>query len=76
MKAFIIQQFDKLLLTGLLLLFTAVMLHVIHNAGDAKALDWAANAFSALLGALLGLITGARLASRAADAPKDEEQPK
>jgi hypothetical protein len=54
-------QFDKLLITALVLVFAGLSIHIIHDISDAKLIDWVTNAFSALLGALLGLITGSAM---------------
>jgi hypothetical protein len=65
MREFLKTQFDKLLLASLMLVFLVVILHLVHDTPEpTKAIDWAINAFSALSGALLGLITGTRLAQR------------
>lgn len=72
MMSFIQREFDKLLLTFLALLFTSVVLHVLHHGtADSAAMEWAENGFSAVLGALLGLITGQRMAQRSNDNPPD-----
>lgn len=57
-------NFDKLLMTILVLIFAALTVHIIHHSNDTKLIDWVTNAFSALLGALLGLITGSAMNGR------------
>lgn len=62
MLDFLKSKFEYLLISFWMGAFVLVIVHFVHHGGDAKALDWGFNAFSALLGALLGLITGQRLA--------------
>ena len=64
MDDFFKQQFDKLLLSTMMLVFLCVIVLFVYYPANEKAIDWAINVFSALSGALLGLITGARLAQR------------
>ena len=56
-------NFDKLLLSLLWMFAIFVVLHMAHDSRDNEHISWAREVASGLLGALLGLITGARLAS-------------
>lgn len=72
-------KFEYFLVSFWMLVFVCVVLYLIHGGtADSKALDWSFNAFSALLGALLGLIQGHRMGAKdAADQkPEGEVQPK
>ena len=58
-------NFPIFLLSGFIVLFTAVTLFVFIYLGASKdAVSWANNAFSGFMGALLGIITGSSMASR------------
>jgi hypothetical protein len=58
-------NFPILLLSGFIVLFTAVTLFVFVYLGASKdAVSWANNAFSGFMGALLGIITGSSMAAR------------
>lgn len=61
-------NFDKLLLFVLLLIMLAVVLHLTHGQSDASNIAWGREQSGTVLGALLGLITGAAL--RKPDPPK------
>lgn len=74
MKDFLKSQFDKLLLSFFLVLFTAVVLFLFKHGADTKVLDWAANAFSSFMGALLGLITGVAIGRATASKDGDNEK--
>jgi len=64
MSDFIKTHFDKLLLSALLIFFTVTALHFPASAA-ALADDG-----KLVLGALLGLITGARMIGRTSDKPQ------
>lgn len=55
------QHFDKLLLVGLFVYMTLVLLHMSHDSMDAADVSWAREQSNLIIGALLGLITGAVL---------------
>ena len=59
MKDFLMRQFDKLLLFALILFFTGVALHIIHDTKDASTVNWSLALVSSVLGSLTTLITGA-----------------
>jgi hypothetical protein len=70
---FLKQQFDKLLMTGLVLMFTGVVLYVFIHIPNDKAIDWAVGSFGLMLGALLGLITGYALGKSKPEPPKETQ---
>lgn len=66
------QNFDKILLAVLwigALLFT---LHMMHDSMDKDNVAWGREAAGTVLGALLGLITGSRLALSKNQDPPDK----
>lgn len=74
MKDFLIQHFDKLLLTGLLIFMVWVVLHMAR-IGDAQDINWAREQSNLIVGALLGLITGAVLRNGTKTEPPEEKKP-
>jgi hypothetical protein len=54
-------NFDKLLLFFLLLIVLVLVLHMAHDKADASNIAWGREQAGTILGALLGLITGAAL---------------
>lgn len=56
-------NFDKLLLTAIIIGFLAYQLHVLHDHTDLDAVHWAREQTNIFIGALVGLITGSRLAA-------------
>lgn len=54
-------HFDKLLLTALFVYMTMLLLHMSHDLVDAADVSWAREQSNLIIGALLGLITGAVL---------------
>ncbi|HUX66387.1 MAG TPA: hypothetical protein VMV31_02745 [Terriglobales bacterium] len=71
MSEFLRSQFDKLLLTALLLVFCGVAVHG-YCAGGAALAGFASDQAKEFGGALLGLITGHALAATAGRAPGGE----
>lgn len=68
MSDFLKAKFEYLLLAFFMMFLALVIVHILHRGGDtAKAFDWLSNSYSALQGALLGLITGRQLAVRSQD---------
>lgn len=68
MNDFIKAQFDKLLLTFLVLVCLGTVLHLIHHTADASVVNWGLSLVSGVIGALLTLITGNVLKSTAGKA--------
>lgn len=62
---FIRDNFDKLLLTGLFVYIAQLVVHMSHDMRDADEILWARELAGTVVGALLGLITGHALASKA-----------
>lgn len=60
-KGIIENHFDKLLLASLFVYMTVVLLHMSHDSSDAADVSWAREQSNLIVGALLGLITGAVL---------------
>lgn len=58
---FLRDHFDKLLLSGMFLVMICVVLHMAHDGRDAADMGWAREQANLIVGALLGLITGAVL---------------
>jgi hypothetical protein len=73
MKDFLNHNFDKLLLSGLIIVF--LITYVSSRGANG---DFAIRTMDTLNGALVGIITGARLAASAAQKsePKHDEPPK
>lgn len=69
---FIKENFDKLLLTFLFLIIFSATVHMAYHNMDASDVAWARESAGTILGGLLGLITGYRMATAAA-AAKDKE---
>jgi len=65
MTDFIKTQFDKLLLTFLVLVSLGVVLHLIHHTADASVINWGLALVSGIVGSLLTLITGNVMKSQA-----------
>ena len=61
------RQFDKLLLAFLLMLVGCATILLLHWGYTLDNSSWLMNAFSGILGALLTLITGGRMAVRKGD---------
>ena len=78
MKDFLDAHFDKLLLVILFFVLLMVLLHMAHDGGDAADVGWAREEANLIIGALLGLVTGARMRNGAPTALKSEvkEEPK
>lgn len=57
------QNFDKLLLLCAWVIGLTVVLHLMHHSADQANISWGRESAGTLLGAFLGLITGARYAS-------------
>ena len=68
MKEFLIHQFDKIILLALVVFFTGVALHIIHDSQDAATVNWSLTLVSGVVGALLTLIIGA--IAKASGSPK------
>lgn len=68
---FLAGHFDKLLLTGIFIALVLLVLHMSHDAADVSAVNWARESAGTVLGALLGLITGALLRNGSKDNPPD-----
>lgn len=60
-SAFCYDNADKLILFGIFLCMILVVLHVTHHAHDEQLISWSREETGTVLGALLGLITGAAL---------------
>ncbi len=60
-------NFDKLLLTMLVFLFMGYQLHLLHDKSDGDAVHWAREQTNYFSGALVGLITGAKIAAMRQD---------
>ena len=58
MKDFLFRQFDKLLLFALVVFFSLLALHIIHDSKDQAVINWGMTLVSGAVGALLVLITG------------------
>ncbi len=58
MKDWVIANTDKLILLAIMVFFTCVLLHVLHDGGDMEAREWATGIISGAAGALYILITG------------------
>jgi hypothetical protein len=68
-------QFDKLLLTGLLLILVGVFLHALHHAADVGTINWFTNTIGQVLAALLTLMVGRSMNTRNGDHPSDPPKP-
>lgn len=66
-KDHIWQNFDKLLITGLMILFAGVAVFLILHKADDAALQWAETLTGSMSSALLALLGAAKLQQRAAD---------
>lgn len=69
---------DKILLYSLVVFTGLLTLHIIHHgAGDKNSLEWAENAFSTVLGALILILTGRISRADNGNAPvvKPEDKP-
>ena len=76
MSDFLAEHFDKLLLTGLFLVLVGIVVHMTHDGRDVAALNWAREQASLIIGALLGLITGAVLRNGTKrERPEEKENP-
>lgn len=64
---FLAQNFDKLLLAFLLIVTGGTTITLLHWGFTLDNSSWIMNAFSGILGALLTLITGGRMAARKGD---------
>jgi hypothetical protein len=53
---FLHEQFDKLIVFGGMALCAALVLHLVHHDAASKAVDWAEQTFTVLLGLFAGLI--------------------
>lgn len=58
---FALDNADKLLLFGCFFVLILLVLHVSHDGKDESLVSWAREQTGTVLGALLGLITGAAL---------------
>lgn len=61
------QNFDKLLITGLMVTFAGVTIFLILHKADDAALQWAETLTGSMSSALLALLGAAKLQQRAAD---------
>ena len=67
---------DKLILLGLYMVSLSFVLHLEHLSGaTAENISWAREAAGTVLGAILGLITGASLAGRRPPDPPAPPKP-
>ena len=74
MFEFFHRNFDKLILLFLVVFFTAIALHIIHDMPDSDSVNWSTSLVSGALGSLLTLITGNLLkSSRNPDNPVKPE---
>ena len=66
---------DKLILLALIVFFTIVAYHIMHDMVDRDAVSWATGLVSGVVGALLTLITGNLLKStRNPETPLDGKE--
>ena len=71
-KSFWYSQFDKLLISVMLLIALAFLLHVMHHSGDSANVNQAWGVVTFFLGLLSGLITGRQLTKHEMDETKGE----
>lgn len=72
MKEFLMRQTDKFILFALIIFFTFVALHIVHDVKDAATVNWSLTMVSGVVGSLLTLITGA--ISKANANPNNEKK--
>lgn len=60
-------QFDKLLLTFILMVFIGVAIYFEHRSADGESLKWATGTVGILIGSLTTLIQGSRMLARKGD---------
>lgn len=73
---FIKDNFDKLLLVSVFLVLVGMVVHFSHDGRDAAVIAWGREQAGTVLGALLGLITGAVLRNGNKHQPPPAEPPK
>jgi hypothetical protein len=61
MKAFIDEHFNTLLITGLILVFVGVTMHIIHDKGDGSNIQWIENLDGQFVSALLTLLVAKKV---------------
>lgn len=72
-KSFWYSQFDKLLISVMLLIGMGFLLHVMHHSEDAANVNQAWGVVTFFLGLLSGLITGRQLTKHEMDETKGSE---
>lgn len=70
------QNFDKLLVTFLVLIFGAIGVWLILHRADDAALQWIENLSGQLVSALLALLGAGKLAAAITKKPDDAPEPK
>lgn len=64
MFSFFKDNFDKILLSFLFLVIFSADLHMAYHRADASVVAWGRESAGTILGGLLGLITGLKIASK------------
>ena len=76
MKDFLEEHFNALLITGLILVFVSLTLHIIHDTKDVGALQWVENLTGQFVSALLTLLVAKRITNGQDKPPTPPEAPK
>ena len=75
MRQFVDEHFNVLVLVTLFLCAGGVLLHVVHHTQDQATLNWLEHVSDQILAALLGMMTGYRLAQAANGKPPTNGTP-
>lgn len=69
MREFIGEHFNVLILVFLFIGTGSVLIHIIHHSSDQSVLNWIEHVSDQILAALLGMMTGYRMANGHQPAP-------